>query len=105
MRQPGFYRQILCELGQIESCQVNWLNTPFLESKQPTLLMQDLSIVGMFAGPNWEMFGKPTGIAAKELSDWHQVIDWWFAKYGSFAVAVKSQDAYRRDIDYQPVAA
>ncbi len=105
VRQPGFYRQILCELGQIESCQVNSLNTPFLESKQPTLLMQDLSIVGMFAGPNWEMFGKPTGIAAKELSDWHQVIEWWFAKYGSFAVAVKSQDAYRRDIDYQPVAA
>ena len=23
LRRPGFYRQILCELGKIESCQVN----------------------------------------------------------------------------------
>ena len=28
------------------------------------------------------------------------MIDWWFDKYGSYAVAVKSQDAYRRNIDY-----
>ena len=101
MRQPGFYQRILCELGNIESCQVNWMDSPFLESKMPTLLMQDISIVGMFAGPNLSMFGKPTGIAVSELSDWHKVIDWWFNKYGRYAVAVKSQDAYRRDIDYR----
>ncbi|MHB8972961.1 MAG: hypothetical protein ACYC3X_01350 [Pirellulaceae bacterium] len=45
------------------------------------------------------------GIAATELGDWHQVIDWWFDKYGTYAVAVKSQDAYRRDIDYAPTPA
>jgi uncharacterized protein len=105
MRRPGFYRRILCELGNIESCQVNWLRSPFLESKMPTLMMQDISIVGMFAGPNLPMFGEPTGIDVAELSDWHQVIDWWFDKYGRYAVAVKSQDAYRRDIDYKPTPA
>jgi predicted TIM-barrel fold metal-dependent hydrolase len=104
-RKPGFYRKILCEMSKIESCQVNWLNSPFLESTMPTLLMQDLSIVGMFAGPDLEMFGKPAGIQAAELSDWHRTIDWWFEKYGQYAVAVKSQDAYRRDIDYQQVPA
>ncbi len=101
MRRPGFYRRILCDVAKIESCQVNYLSQPFQESKMPTLLMQDLSIVGMFAGPNLPLFGKPTGIAVSELSDWHRVIDWWFQKYGRYAVAVKSQDAYRRDIDYQ----
>lgn len=105
LRKPGFYRKVLCEHGGIESCQVNWLTSPFLESRMPTLMMQDLSIVGMFAGPNLPMFGKPTGIAAAELADWHKVIDWWFAKYGRYAVAVKSQDAYRRDIDYEQVPA
>jgi predicted TIM-barrel fold metal-dependent hydrolase len=104
MRQPGFYRRILCELGNIESCQVNWLKSPFLESKMPTLLMQDISIVGMFAGPNLPMFGKPTGIDVAELTDWHKVIDWWFNKYSRYAVAVKSQDAYRRDIDDKPTS-
>ncbi len=105
LRQPGFYRHVFCDLGKIESCQVNWLRSPFLESKMPMLMMQDISIVGMFAGPDLATFCKPTGIAATELSDWHKVIDWWFAKYGRYAVAVKSQDAYRRDIDYKKTPA
>lgn len=105
VRQPGFYKRVLCEQSGIASCQVNALPGPFLESKMPTLMMQDLSIVGMFAGPGLESFGKPTGITATELSDWHKVIDWWFDKYGKYAVAVKSQDAYRREIDYKPTRA
>lgn len=101
VRRPGFYRHILCEQAGIESCQVN--NGPFRESKTPTLLMQDISIVGMFAGPDFNTFGKPTGIAVTELADWRRVIDWWFDKYGRYAVAVKSQNAYSRDIDYRQV--
>ena len=104
-RRPGFYKHILCDLAQIESCQVNCLSAPFGESPMPKLLMQDLSIVGMFAGPNLSGFGKPTGIDVRTLDDWHRVIDWWFAKYGKYAVAVKSQNAYSRDIDYEKVDA
>ncbi|MCL5280508.1 MAG: amidohydrolase family protein [Planctomycetes bacterium] len=104
-RRAGFYRRILCELGKIESCQVNYLARPFSESDMPTLLMQDLSIVGMFAGPDFKGFGKPTGIEVQSLADWHRVIDWWFDKYGKYAVAVKSQNAYSRDIDYEQVPA
>jgi predicted TIM-barrel fold metal-dependent hydrolase len=104
-RRPGFYRHILSELGKIESCQVNCLSRPFSESEMPTLLMQDLSIVGMFAGPDVNGFGKPTGIEVRSLADWHRVIDWWFGKYSKYAVAVKSQNAYSRDIDYEQVPA
>ncbi|MEN6429183.1 MAG: amidohydrolase family protein [Phycisphaerales bacterium] len=104
-RQAGFYRRILCEMSKIESCQVNCLGAPFGESDMPTLLMQDLSILGMYAGPNFDAFGKPTGIEVHSLADWHRVIDWWFEKYGKYAVAVKSQDAYHRDIDYEQVSA
>ncbi len=104
-RRPGFYRRILCEMSKIESCQVNFLGAPFGESDMPTLLMQDLSILGMYAGPNLDAFGKPTGIEVASLADWHRVIDWWFAKYGKYAVAVKSQDAYHRDINYERVPA
>ncbi len=104
-RREGFYRRILCEMGKIESCQVNSLGRPFRESDMPTLLMQDLSILGMYAGPNFDGFGEPTGIEVRSLADWHSVIDWWFEKYGKYAVAVKSQDAYHRDIDYEQVPA
>ncbi|MBL7153223.1 MAG: amidohydrolase family protein [Phycisphaerae bacterium] len=105
VRRRGFYKHILQDLAKIESCQVNCLSAPFMESAMPTLLMQDLSIVGMFAGGGQDNFRKPTGVDVKSLGDWYKVIDWWFRKYGRYAVAVKSQNAYSRDIDYEPVAA
>jgi len=100
-RRPGFYQRILCELAKIDSCQVN--TGTFRESRQPLLLLQDISLVGMFAGPNFQVFGQPTGIEVKGLSDWYRVIDWWFERYGKYAVAVKSQNAYSRNIDYENV--
>jgi uncharacterized protein len=105
-RRAGFYRRILCDMGRIESCQVNCLTgEAFKESDMPTLLMQDISIVGMFAGPSFKQYAPATGIDVKSLSDWHRVIDWWFDRYGQYAVAVKSQNAYSRDIDYARVPA
>ncbi|WP_347242818.1 amidohydrolase family protein [Thermogutta sp.] len=100
-RRPGFYRRILCDLAKIDSCQVN--TGTFHESRQPLLLLQDISIVGMFAGPNLRAFGEPTGIQVTTLSDWYRVIDWWFDRYSRYAVAVKSQNAYSRNIDYEKV--
>ncbi len=105
IRRPGFYAQVLGDAANIESCQVNCLARPFEESLMPTLLMQDLSIVGMFSGPSFDTFGAPTGLKVATLSDWHRVIDWWFGKYAAYAVAVKSQNAYSRDIDYEQVPA
>lgn len=102
-RRKGFYRQILQEKAGIESCQVN--TGTYRESRQPLFLFQDLSIVGMFSGPDLKSFGDPTGIEVRSLSDWHRVIEWWFNKYARYAVAVKSQDAYRRNIDYRPTPA
>jgi predicted TIM-barrel fold metal-dependent hydrolase len=105
-RRRGFYKEILQEHAHIESCQVNSLTGgPFRRSGMPTLLMQDISIVGMFAGPAFSAYAPPTGIKVAVLSDWHRVINWWFEHYAKYAVAVKSQDAYHRDIDYARVPA
>jgi predicted TIM-barrel fold metal-dependent hydrolase len=109
VRRPGFYKHILCDLGKIESCQVNspYLPyRPFHESDMPTLLMQDISMVEMHVrGPNFKDVGGPTGISVTSLADWHRVMDWWFDKYSRYAVAVKSQHAYSRDIDHPRVPA
>jgi predicted TIM-barrel fold metal-dependent hydrolase len=105
VRRKGFYKNILCERSGIESCQVNALGEPFRKSAMPTLLMQDISIVGMFAGPNIDAYAKPAGIDVKSLADWYRVIDWWFETYGPYAVAVKTQNAYSRNIDYEKVSA
>ena len=76
----GFYKRILCDVANIESCQVNAFTGPFEESAQPTLLMQDINAVGMvvkdgFPGVDgWssEACRKPTGIEVTALSDWHK---------------------------------
>ena len=106
IRKPGFYKYILSDVAGIESCQVNSLEgTSFMETSMPSLLMQDLSIVDMFASSDFEKLALPAGIKVSSLEDWHRVIDWWFATYGAYAVAVKSQNAYSRNIDYEETPA
>lgn len=105
-RRAGFYQRILRDRANIESCQVNSLTgEPFTQSAMPTFLMQDLSIVGMFAGPDIPKHAAAAGIEVKALGDWHRVIRWWFDRYAKYAVAVKSQHAYSRDLDYARVPA
>ena len=41
---------------------------PFKKSDMPTLLMQDISIVGMFAGPDITSYAPPAGIDVNELA-------------------------------------
>ena len=105
LRVPGMYRRVLAETAGIESCQVNFLWGPFKESRQPTFLLQDLSFLGMHIGPDIRTFAEPAGIEVKNLEDWHRVIAWWFDRYGPYAVAVKSQAAYLRGLDYEQVPA
>lgn len=105
--KPGFYAVVLRDLAGLESCQVNSLETPFMESRQPFLLMQDLSILSFstHSGTAWKWMTDAQGAKAADLSGWHRVIDHYFAKYGPYAVAVKSQIAYQRRLDFADVPA
>jgi len=103
--RPGYYQHLLRNIANIESCQVNSLESPFSESRQPTLLTQDISILGMHMGPNLDAYAPKAGIKVKSLAGWHAVIDWWFEHYGPYAVAVKSQAAYSRNLDFDDVPA
>ena len=102
--KPGYYKEIL-KKAKIESCQIDSIVPAFRESKQPELLMYDLSFNHMITQPGQEGLIQPTGIDVKELEDWHKVIDWWFNKYGKYASAVKSQHAYSRNIDHEKIPA
>jgi len=105
IRKPGFYDHILRELSNIESCQIDTQIPPFVESDMPAFLMHDIDITAMVDMRDIAAVSKPVGINVLSLSDWHKVIDWWFDKYGRYAVAVKSANAYKRDIDFERVAA
>jgi len=103
--RPGFYKHILHDLANIESCQVNSRLLPFRQSDMPTLLMQDIGVSRMIDLNERDKLSKPAGIDVAKLSDWHGVINWWFKKYGRYAVAIKSRNAYQRDIDFDKVSA
>ena len=51
-RKPGFYKRILVDVARIDSCQVNCLSRPFMETTLPDLLLQDISLRGMHMGPS-----------------------------------------------------
>jgi hypothetical protein len=95
--KPGFYRKVLQEVSNIESCQVNrW---PFLESEMPDLLMSDLWVNSLIENVE-ETYSDKAGIRVRDLDDWHNVIDWWFDWYGPRSVAIKVSSAYGRNIDF-----
>jgi len=94
---PGFYREILQGKCNLDHCQVNSLQEIFMESSQPGLLRQDLSILQLSTEVNREFVEKER---AKTLDDWLGVIGRTFTLYGHRAVAVKSQCAYGRRLDF-----
>jgi predicted TIM-barrel fold metal-dependent hydrolase len=103
--KPGFYRETLVDLAGIEHCQVNSKEaTIFLETEQPELLAQDLSFVALSSRLQVDDLARESGIAVRNLADWHQVIQWAFATYGPRAIAVKNQAAYTRRLNYTDVS-
>jgi hypothetical protein len=104
--KPGFYETLLRQHAGIESCQVNSLEATFMESRQPLLLMQDLSLLAFGVGSaNWRNFTDADGAKASDLAGWHRVIDHWFQRYAPYAVAAKTQVAYQRRLDFEDVPA
>lgn len=101
--KPGFYRKVIREKSHIEVCQVNSLETVFLETEQPDLLQQDIGFPPLSTALDLSLIEKDLGKSAKTLEDWLSYLDWFFEKWGPHAVAAKNQSAYARRLNYQKV--
>ncbi len=101
--RPGFYRHVIQEKSHVEVCQVNSLETVFLQTEQPDLLHQDIGFPPLCTGLDLSLIQKDLGKPAKTLEDWLAYIDWVFEKWGPHAVAAKNQSAYSRRLNYQRV--
>jgi hypothetical protein len=103
--RPGHVAAILRASGVL-TCQVNSLEEPlFCDSQEPDLLLQDLSLLPLSTALDIPALRLRSGMPAHDLAGWHDVIDWTFATYGPRAVAVKSQAAYARRLNYEDVPA
>jgi predicted TIM-barrel fold metal-dependent hydrolase len=99
--KPGFYKQILKDKANIQSCQVNrW---PLMKSEMPDFLMSDLDVSEMIAWPGNKKYAEPAHLSIDTLDDWHQVINWWFNKYAPIVVGIKIGLAYNRKLDFEMV--
>lgn len=101
--RPGYYREILQGTARLDHLQVNTLEPHvFCESDDPTFLLQDLSILQLTVDPPIELLHRITGIGITNLARMIDVVDCCFERYGPRAIALKSQAAYRRGLDYAP---
>ena len=103
-RQKGFYKHIIRDLANIKHCHVHSPVRAFRKSEFPDLLFQDIALNGLIQVSNIPFY-VPEHIKPNTLSDWHSVIDWWFAEYGQIAKGVKTGNAYFRRLDFEKVPA
>jgi len=98
---PGFYKRILRDKANIQSCQVNqW---PLMKSKMPDFLMTDMDVSAFIETPGNNEYAEAAHLPVKTLEDWHKVITWWFDRYSAYVVGVKIGLAYRRKLDFEQV--
>jgi uncharacterized protein len=101
--RPGFYRRVLAAAG-VDRCHVNSLEAPLVCATQyPDLLLQDLSLLPLTTYLNVDMLRRCSGMPVNSLAEWHRVLDWTFDHYRDSIVAVKSQAAYARRLDFAAV--
>lgn len=103
-RQKGFYKHIIQDLANIKHCHVHSPIRAFRKSEFPDLLFQDIALNGLIQVSNTPFY-VPEHIKPNSLSDWHSVIDWWFAEFNQIAKGVKIGNAYFRRLDFEKVQA
>lgn len=102
--KPGFYRKILKEKSNLESCQVNSLQGIFIQTEQPDLLPQDIGFPPLCTDISRGWVEEKYGKMPETLDGWLEIVDWHFTTYGPLAIAAKNQSAYSRRLDYETVS-
>ena len=103
-RKKGFYKQIIREIANIRHCHVHSPNLACKKSESPDLLFQDIALNGLIQ-ITINSYSVPENFKVNNLTDWHALIDRWFAEYVHVAKAVKIGNAYFRRLDFKRVEA
>ncbi len=105
LRQPGERLRILKEVGNLDHVQIDdfdWLAVP--DESGPEFFLYDINWA-QFVGGFMEEEQRATirqhlGMEVSSLNDLYEVMQAIFAKYGGCAIAVKSQHAYNRTLEW-----
>ncbi|MER8474129.1 amidohydrolase [Mesorhizobium sp. M1328] len=104
-RKPGFYQHIIQGVCRISECQVNSVEKIYMETAQPSLLKQDLSIMELSrcSQADIKRVEAETGSKIDSFNDWLAAIDGYFERHGKGAIAVKYAGAYYRRLKFEHV--
>ena len=100
LRQPGQRLHILRELAGLDHIQTDDFCWPCVPDKSgPDFFLYDITWCGFCCGEvQVEPLAKETGVTVHNLASLRQAMAGIFDKYGSCAIAVKSQHAYHRTL-------
>jgi predicted TIM-barrel fold metal-dependent hydrolase len=103
LRQPGERLRLLQTVANLDHVQVDdftWACEPDLSG--PDFFLYDLSWATFASGQiDPDALRTETGVEVTDLSSLRQAMSALFAHYGGCAIAVKSQHAYERPLDWQ----
>jgi len=104
--KPGVLNWVLKEKCRIECCLVNDADPGDMarRTKSPGLFLFDMGIEQLLANEiDVKACEKRTGLSCVSLADWKRIMDWYFARWGAQAVAIKNVSAYWRTLRYDEV--
>ena len=103
LRKPGERKRILKDIGNIDHVQIDnfcWPCLPDLSGVD--FFLYDLSWMSFTCGEiDAAAIQRETGMQVKDLATLSESMAALFAKYGPYAIAVKSQAAYQRTLLWQ----
>ncbi|MCC6169462.1 MAG: amidohydrolase family protein [Caldilineaceae bacterium] len=103
LRQPGERLRLLREVAHLDHVQIDDFVRPCLpDASGPDFFFYDISWVAFCNGtPDLEPLAQETGVAVKDLATLKEAMHRAFEMNASVAIAVKSQHAYNRTLQWR----
>jgi hypothetical protein len=103
LKKAGERYRLLHEVAHLDHIQTDDFCWPCLpDASGPEFFLYDLGWSSICNGnPHLQAMTDETGVQVKDLASYGEAMQGLFAKYGPCAIAVKSQHAYSRTLDWQ----
>ncbi len=103
LRRPGERHRFLRDVCQYDHVQINQYMFPDpWDGSDPTFFFYDLSYAAPSSGRVPRDHFTPLGLEVTDLASMQRATEAYFARYAPRAIAVKTQHAYERTLDWKP---
>jgi predicted TIM-barrel fold metal-dependent hydrolase len=102
LRRPGERLRILRDLARLDHVQIDAFGVPAPDESGPEFFLYDLSWFDLSSGQvDASQLHQRCGVSVTDLASLRSAIEAMFARYAPLAVAVKTQHAYVRTLEWR----